>query len=93
MSIEGISAPFLFDSLSMTEDHALSSGAMFLGRILDRIMQQKKSLQAKKQELLLVQHTVYGWFEAKHFICKINEILNLNIPETDVNFNNFKVLT
>jgi len=37
MSIEGISAPFLFDSLLMAEAHALSSWPMLLGRILDRI--------------------------------------------------------
>ncbi|KAI9550240.1 hypothetical protein GHT06_009522 [Daphnia sinensis] len=91
MYIEGIYAPFLFDSLSMTEAHALSSGPMFLGRILDRLMQQKKTLQARKQDLLLVQHTVYGWIEPQHFICKINEILKLNIPETEDNFNNLKV--
>ena len=88
ISIEGISAPFLFDSLLMTEAHALS---MLLGRILDRIMQQKKTLQGRKQDLLLVQHTIYGWFEPQHFICKINEILKLNIPETENNFNNLKV--
>jgi hypothetical protein len=92
MSIEVISAPFLFDSLLMTEAHAIFRGTMFLGHILDRFIQQNNTFQARKPELLLVQHMIYGWFETQNFICKINEILKFNIPETENIFNNLKVI-
>lgn len=79
MSFEEYISSFFY-WLLIAEAHSLSSGAMFIGRILYRIMQQKKNSQARKQYLLLVQHTIYRWFEPKHFICSINEILKLNIP-------------
>jgi hypothetical protein len=91
MSIEGIAPPFLFDQILMTEAHALSSGPMFIARILERIMQQKKTVQAKSQDVSLVQHMMYGWLKPQDFICRINEILKLNIPETENNFNSLKV--
>ncbi len=58
----------------MTEAHALSSGLVFIACILDRILQQNKTMQAKSQDVSPVQHMIYGWLKPQDFICRIYEI-------------------
>ena len=87
ITIRGLPPPMLADNILMTQDHAISSGPIFFGRILDRYKKIRQTIKG----IHGVQHLINGWTTANDFFNLINADLRLKIEKSESKVENFMV--